>query len=370
MTGRALAIVLVFALAACQRDDAELAAPTAVKLAAVRHGGMPAGTHYSAQIIPATTIQLAFKVGGYVDAIAKQPGIDGRPRTMQEGDAVREGTVLATLRKSDFQHQLAAARAGRAQAAALAHQARVEWGRTRTLADHDAIAGAEVDSTRTQLDTAVAALSGAQARYEQAKTALVDATLASPIDGVVLARHVEQGELVAPGAVAFVVADVSSVKAQFGVPDTMVAKIALGMAESVTTDAYPDESFAGTITLIAPSADPHSRVFEVDVTIPNPEGRLKTGSVASLALGATGGHDALLVPISAIVRSPTHPDKLAVFVIDEQPGGRPRARAREVELDDYLGRDVPVKAGLRDGERIIVQGAKLVADGEPVEVLP
>jgi RND family efflux transporter MFP subunit len=303
-----------------------------------------------------TTINVAFKVGGYVERVAKVKGVDGKPRWIQEGDEVREGMQLVALRKAEFKHRLAEARAGRAQAGAAARQARTELARTSTLASRNAIAGAERDAARTQLSSTSAGYGGAQARYDEARTALADATLVSPLDGIVLKRAIGEGELVVPGTLALVVADLSSVRAQFGVPDTMLARIAVGMPETVTTDAFPGEKFAGVITMIAPSADPRSRVFQVDVTIPNADGRLRTGSTAALVLDGERGAAAPLVPISAIVRSPLHADKLAVYVV-ETHASTAIVRAREIELDDYLGRDAPVKHGLEEHESSVVQGA-------------
>jgi hypothetical protein len=111
-------------------------------------------------------------------------------------------------------------------------------------------------------------------------------------------------------------------------------------------------------------------VFEVDVTIPNADGRLKTGSVAALVLEGAGDSAAAapLVPLSAIVRSPGHPAQFAVFLVDSA-GGRTVVHARDVELGDYLGRVIPVRHGLAGGETVVVQGAGLLSDGEQVEVI-
>ena len=75
-----------------------------------------------------------------------------------------------------------------------------------------------------------------------------------------------------------------------------------------------------------------------------------------------------LIPLTAIVRAPGRPDGFAVFVVDAG-GGHPVARVRAVELGEYLGRVIPVRSGLVGGETVVVQGAGLLSDGEPVEVL-
>lgn len=364
-------LVSLAALVACRHDATPEPQPTAVKVALVEHATSAAGTHYSAQINPATRLDLSFRVGGYVDSVATVPGVDGKPRLLQEGDAVHAGMQLAAIRRTDYAQKLAEAQAAVSQAKVALDQAKLDFERTTKLAEHNAVSGAELDAARAKRDGADATLSGARARLDQAGTALSDTVLRSPLTGIVLRRSVEVGALAAPGTVAFAVADVGSVKAAFGVPDVVLPRVHLGAAMTIATEAYPGEKFEGRISLIAPSADPRSRVFEVDITIPNADGRLKPGSVAALSL--EGGGDAAtaaapLIPLSAIVRSPGHPAQFAVFVV-ESAGGRAVVHARDVELGEYLGRVIPVKRGLAGGETVVVQGAGLLSDGEPVEVI-
>lgn len=362
---RAAPALLVLA-SACHHDSIPPPRPTAVKVAVVEHAASTAGTHYSAQINPATRLDLAFKVGGYVDSVATVPGVDGKPRLLQDGDRVRAGMQLAAIRRTDYAQKLAEAQAAFAQAKVGLDQAELDYKRTQKLADTNAVAGAELDTARTRRDGAAATLSGARARLDQAQTALADTVLRSPLDGVVLKRSLEVGALAAPGTIAFSVADVGSVKAAFGVPDTVLPRVHLGAPLTITTEAFPGEKFEGRISLIAPSADPKSRVFEIDVTLGNADGRLKPGSVAALSLenAADPASTAPLIPLSAIIRSPAKPSQFAVFVVD-----RGVAHARDVELGEYLGRVIPVKRGLAGGETVVVQGAGLLSDGEPVEVI-
>jgi multidrug efflux system membrane fusion protein len=281
-----LALSLTAALAGCRDAPIDTASPTAVKVAGVALDAPLAGARYSAQILPATRVEVAFKVGGYVDAVATARGLDGARRPLQEGDQVVAGSELAALQRTDYAQRLAEARAALAQAQAGVDQATLELTRSTQLAARNAVAGAELDAARTRRDGALASLGGARARVDQAATALADTTLRAPLTGTVLKRTIEAGSLAAPGTVAFSIADVGTVKAAFGVPDTVLPRLALGAALTIASEAYPGETFPGRISLIAPSADPRSRVFEVDVTIPNADGRLKVGSVAALALAA------------------------------------------------------------------------------------
>src|SRR5689334_1503934 len=95
-------IVLMPLLTACQSKKAEKPA-VPVKVAAVELNSSGNGPRYSATIIPRTEVELAFKVGGYVDALQQVRGIDGRMRDLQEGDRISTGAVLARVRQSDYQ---------------------------------------------------------------------------------------------------------------------------------------------------------------------------------------------------------------------------------------------------------------------------
>src|SRR5262249_29947200 len=139
---------------------------------------------------------------------------------------------------------------------------------------------------------------------------------------------------------------------------------------SVTTEALPGQEFRGQISGIAPSADTKSRVFDVEVTIPNPAQALKVGMIASLLVADGVAPEQLsVVSLDAIVRSKERPDGYSVFVVEES-GDLATVRAREVSLGSVTGGDVVVTSGLAVGDRIVVTGATLVVDGDRVRVVP
>jgi len=359
---------------ACKTAPTPPSTPTAVKVAIVDRAETSGATRYSAQIAAATKVDLAFKEGGYVDTIAKAPGVDGKLRILQDGDTVRAGQQLASLRRVDYEQKLGETQSAVDQATASREQAELDFQRAEKLASSGSVSPAELDNARIRRDGARASLDGARVRLAEAQQAVADTNLRSPLDGIVVMRGVEVGALAAAGTVAFTVAEIRNVKVVFGVPDTVLPRIALGATQDITTEAYRDTRFKGRITRIDPTADPKSRVFEVEVTIPNDDGRLKTGMIAALSLAdavvATGAQP--LVPLSAIVRSPAHPGQFAVYLVEGDPGNAARgtARARDVELGDYLGSVIPVTKGLAGGERIVTMGAGLLSDGEAVQVIP
>ena len=108
---------------------------------------------------------------------------------------------------------------------------------------------------------------------------------------------------------AFVLGDVAAVKAVCGVPDSIVHRIAPGQPLTVTTEAFRGSKFTGRVTAISPSADQQSRVFDVEITIANADGRLRPGMLGSVDVGGDAAHDnesALpAVPLSAVKHLPT-----------------------------------------------------------------
>lgn len=343
-------------LSACGKQHEHVAQPTPVTVWTVANVAGENGLRYSANIRPDVQVDLAFKVSGYIDDIFQMTGADGRRRNVQEGDFIRKGTVLARVRETEYRDRATEAQAGLTKAKA-------DFNRAARLFENQSIAKADYDA-------AYAGFTSAQARYDQAAQALRDCALQAPMDGYVMRRNVEVGTLAAPGMPGFVLADTRAVKAVFGVPDMIVGQMKMGDYQTVTTEAIPGVEFRGRITRIAPSADPNSRVFEVECTIPNPDNRLKAGMIAALKIAAQASSpSAMLLPLNAIVRPRNDPKGYAVFVVAES-NGKSTARERKISLGDVVGNSIAVTAGLQGGEKVIVRGATLVVDSQEVRIIP
>jgi RND family efflux transporter MFP subunit len=326
------------------------------------------GVRYAASIEPNLRVDLAFKVGGYVEHLLEVRGADGRMREVQDGDRVARDTVLASLRQTDYTDKRNQALSQLQQAQVSVDYATQEFDRAGRLFAANSLTKVERDAAKTKLDVARAQLDGAKALVQQADTAIADTALKSPIDGTVMKRLVEVGSLAGPGTPGFVLADDRQVKVVFGAPDTLVSKLKFGSPQTVVTAAVPDREFHGRITRVAPNADPRSRVFDVEVTIPNSERLLKVGMVAALQVSEGAPAAApVVVPLTAIVRSHDDPNGYAVLVVEDRDG-RQIARFRTIHVGETFGNAIAVTDGLRVGERIIVRGATLVTDGEQVRV--
>jgi multidrug efflux system membrane fusion protein len=317
-----------------------------------------------------TQVELAFKVGGYVRAVAEATDAGGKRRLLQAGDRVRRGAVLASVRESDYQSHLAELRGMRDDTRAAVAKARLDLGRAETLREQKVIPQAELDTSRARLDSLLGAATAADARVNQAGILLGDTQIRAPLDGIVLARSVEVGALVGPGSPGFVLADTSSVKVVFGVPDQAQQSLAIGARVSVTTEAVPGRVFAGSITRLAAQADPRTRVFDAEATVENADQALKVGMVAAARLEAPGAARSAvaLLPLSAVVR-PAGREGFAVFVASAE-GASSVTRLRPVQLGDLVASRVAITGGVTPGDRVVIQGASLVADGQHVVVVP
>ncbi|MFO0724742.1 MAG: efflux RND transporter periplasmic adaptor subunit [Myxococcota bacterium] len=374
MTGSAarcsLSIILSLSvpfLGCGQKTSAKL--PPAVRVITLGKSEVTRQSRYSANILPATRVDLAFKIGGYVEFIAEVKTPDGKTRLLEEGDPVTQGMVLVRVRAGEVTEKLGEARAAGSGAAAQADIARQEFERARSLFEKGAISKSQFDGARAQYRASQANVEAAAAGAKQVRSAVSDTTLKSPIDGVVLKRMIEVGSLVGPGVPGFIVADTSSVRASFGLPDTLLGTLQLGSPIQVSVEALPGVTFSGVVSRVAPAADMATRVFEVETSIPNPRGVLKTGMVASVRLGDGGSKSELLVPLSALVRSTNKPEGFAVFLAGER-SGKQYVTLTDVELGEIHGNAVPAISGLKPDDTVVVMGAGLLSDGEEVRIIP
>lgn len=363
-------LALAALLAACDQQEPGPPPPTPVRVEAVTPHKPQETLRYSANIEPAKSVNLAFKVSGYVKEILQVSGADSQMRDIQAGDPASQGTVLAAVDPQQYDDQVKEAKSQLATANAALKKADADFKRATTLYNSQSMTAPEYDSYQKEYESAQAGVAGAKAQLNDAEVNLGYTKLKAPLTGVILQRNVEVGTLVSPESVAFVTADVSSVKAVFGVPDVRLKDVKLGDPLSVTNESYPDRSFDGKITEIAPAADSSTRVFDVQITLPNADGLLKVGMVVALALSAgPSAEPMILVPLTAVVRGPSGPAAYAVYVADKK-GQSDVARLKEVQLGEVTGNEIAVTGGLEAGDQVIVTGATLVSDGQDVKVIP
>jgi RND family efflux transporter MFP subunit len=359
---------------ACQEVKGQTEPPaTPVRVQAVAPAPVPPSLRYSATIEADRIVNIAFQSSGYVDSIMQRRGADGQWRPLQPGDRIDAGAVLARVREADYRGRLDQASSSVREIEAAHAKARLDLDRARALFAAASLTKPELDAATAAFDAREAQLASARAQASIAATALQDTAIVAPFSGVVVTRQIEVGALVNPGLVAFVIARVTPVKAIVGVPDLHVGRLAPGRALQVRSEAAPDAAFEGVILAIAPSANDQNRLFNVEISLPNTDGALRPGMVASVEIPATAAASSApsgaSVPLAAVVRSGVGSSNYGVFVVEGE-GDHRTAKAREVELGEVRGNSVVVTRGLRTGETIVVSGPGLLADGDRIRIIP
>jgi multidrug efflux system membrane fusion protein len=365
-----LALVIICAITeiGCTHAESEERPLTPVRIAQVQAISTGSETRYSANIVPDAQVDLAFKSGGYVESIRKVRGADRKMRSVDIGDWVAKGSVLAVVRQKDYTDQREQARAQLARSQADYDHAKLNFDRTSSLYSTHSATKPEFDSAKAQFENATAALNNAKSLLSEAQTALDDSYLRAPFDGWIVKRSIDVGALVGPSVAGFTLADTRNVRAVFGVPDNAMGRIKIGERQKVMTDVFP-QPFAGRVSAISPAADPKSRVYSVEVTIPNPSGLLKAGMIASLSFeGEILPSTVLAVPLAAVVRDPDSPETFAVYV-SEGTGDPLTVRSRHVQLGDAYGNMIQVLGGVKQGDHVVTSGATLIKSGEKVRVI-
>jgi RND family efflux transporter MFP subunit len=363
----ALSIIFAGCSSAPQQSDAPRATPVTVADVQEYSGGE--GVNYSASIIPYTQLPLAFKSGGYVTNILQRPGPDGKLRNLQQGDYVKKDTVVATVRQADYQHSVEQYKGQLDQAQAGQLKAQQDFARADALFKANALTQNDYDAAKAQLDSTQGVVATAQAAVAQAQQALADCELRAPMNGQILQRNVELGMLVGAGTTAFTMGDMELVKAVFGVPDTLLSSVQLKQRQGIRTETYTQEFF-GQISAISPQADQKSRTFQVEVTLPNPKGLLKSGMVATLDIGSARLRTpALVVPIESVVSASDGSKTFSIFVVTHQ-GDKDTVHRRAVQPGPAFGNMVSIVQGVSRGDRIVTNGATLLNDGQAVHVIP
>ncbi|MGI8772193.1 MAG: efflux RND transporter periplasmic adaptor subunit [Acidobacteriaceae bacterium] len=350
---------------------------------------------YSGEIRPDTEVQLAFKEPGYIAALYKVKGGDGRMRDVQVGDEIPASAVLVHLRSSDYEASFNSAVGQQHAMQGALEVSQAELDRTKanqvkadldfdraqalyaakamTRPDYDAAveqhtaATANVEAAIRQIEARQGQVNAALEQAASARINLGDTRLAAPMPGVIVEKNVEIGSLVAAGTAAFKLDDTRVVKVNFGVPDNMLGYLKLGAEVPVRLEALRDRTLTGRITEIAASANRESRVFNIEVTLPNRDRSLKVGMIANIRIERGDAQTVPVVPMTALMTAESGSTNYSVFTVKELDG-KQFAQLKSVRIGETFGKSVVIDEGLTPGERIIVNRTNQLSDGSPIRV--
>ncbi len=322
---------------------------------------------------PNRTVTVSARVGGQVTKVSRVDNrTEGRPCTRGETIVVLD-TELLQVRIDQANAQIAQYTAEIAQAAAQRDLARTERDSVKGLHAK----GAATDFTLQQAEDALTAaeagikraeagLTGANAALKAAEVDMSYAEITAPINGVLDEMMVEEGELVAPGTPVAKIVDTATVRVAIDVPQSDVRWIMLGSGNMPAVQlGFAGESggptFSGTVDYISELADLRAKTTRVEVLVKNTPRKLRSGQIVRVALRRRVLPQAIMVPLEAVIQLE---DGRAVYVVDAED----KAERRIVTLGRWRGRNVQIRSGLRAGDRLITQGHRYVAPGQPVNV--
>lgn len=260
--------------------------------------------------------------------------------TVDVGDHVSRGQVLVTLDSSTADQQRI-----------NLEQVERDYKRAVQLLEIGAGTQSSVDQLKAQLDALKA----------QYRNTMQNTVLTSPISGVVTARNYDPGDMTGAQPVLTVGQITPNVKVMINVNESDISTVKKGMSVEVKFDAFPDETFSGRITRVAPAVDTSTRTFPVEVQVSNPKGRILPGMFARVEINL-GSRDNVVVPDRAVVKQSGSSVK---FVYTYSNG---TVQYKQVELGQRLDDAYELLSGIEDGDTVVVAGQVRLVDGAKAKI--
>ena len=203
----------------------------------------------------------------------------------------------------------------------------------------------------------------AQADIEQIQARLAKCTIRAPISGVVAAKRKWTGEKTSSGAhVIATILQTETVYAEVEINEKKIGKVKIGQQAGVRADAYPDTAFEGNVHSISPTVEPTSRTVKVKVKVPNPNQLLKPGMFVRVDIFLARRGEVLMVPSAALFKDKDN--RIMVFVVVDNI-----AFLRQVQTGGRKENSVIIKAGLKEGELVVVEGQRQLKNLSSVDIM-
>lgn len=353
--GRAAAAAAL-SVAAVTADAAEAAKPdpkpalAQVRTVAAERGTIAADLIFTGDIQAQSQVNVAFRTNGKIAT-----------RLVEVGDHVRADQVLARLDPQEQRANLNNAEATLASAEALLIQAKVTFKRQETLLSSGFTTRPAYDDAEQQLRTTQAAVDSAKAALGTAQEQFSYTELKAGVDGIVLSRSFEVGQVVQSGQTVLVLAQDGPRDAVFNVFEAVLATPPDSRDVGIALQADPAVKALGTVREIAPSVDTASGTVRVKVGLAATPPAMTLGAVV-IGTGKFRPRAAIVLPWSALYRWENGP---AVWVRDPATG---TVAPRGVVIDHYGTNTIALSAGLEPGEEVVVAGIQLLRPGQAVAV--
>lgn len=372
---RALALVVAVALAAALYFFGQASTPklAVAKVAQIYPSQALALLNATGYVVPQTKADVASKATGRLEKLE-----------VREGMMVKKDQVLARIENQDLVASMNQARANvdvartnLARAEAEQREAALNLNRARMLLPKKFISQGAYDGYVARHDTSVAlvnnakaAIVAAQAAYRAAQMAVDYTLIRAPFDGIILSKHANIGDVLAPlspatqskGAVVSM-ADMSTLQVEADVSESSLLQVHVGQPCEIQLDALPDVRLRGAVNRIVPTVDRAKATVMVKVDFLDKDSRILPDMSAKVAflsreLGAEERKPVNAVPPAAIVEREGHP---AAFLVQGE-----RVKLIAVETAGRIGELTVVKRGLESGDRVVLHPPERLADGAEI----
>jgi RND family efflux transporter MFP subunit len=341
--------LLAMPLGACNERSAapvERAALVLTELVQL-HQGRAAMT-LTGEVQARFSADLSFRVSGRVLA-----------RLVDVGAHVNAGDLLARLDPAEQQADFNAATAGVAAAEAQLRVAQATFDRQNSLLSSGFTTRIAYNQAQEQLRTAQSTLESAKAELGRTREALGDTELHAGAAGVITARSLELGHVVQAAQSVFTLAQDGERDAVFDVPESIFFDDVDSGRVSLALVSGPSVIATGYVREISPAVDPKSSTVRVKVAIQNPPPAMTLGSAIAGTAGTKSAVE-ITLPWSALTATGSKP---AVWIVDPKTN---TASLKPVTVGAYEAGAVLIKQGLEPGDRVVVDGGKLLSSGQPV----
>jgi HlyD family secretion protein len=286
-----------------------------VALQRASRGEAPPATSSAVASAERRTIELVAEASGLVEpvrVVEVKSNASGEVKEVfvDTGDLVPRGTLLVEIDPRDVQSAVDQAAADLESARVRSATAEAEQGRARRLMETGLIPAQDYERTVEATAAAQASLVRARTSLRLAQEKRQDVTIRAPIEGTVIERAVEPGQIIASatsnvsgGTTLFRMADLSAMQVRAKVDEVDIGQIHAGQVARVTAEAYPGRTFAGTVTKVEPQAvvEQNVTMFPVLVRLENPDGLLRPGMNAEVQVDVARRRDVVAIPNAAVV---------------------------------------------------------------------
>lgn len=307
----------------------------AVKVVTVARKTLDSDFSSNGNFVPNQDLKLLSETSGVVTGIR-----------VKEGDRVSKGQILATIDQKYLSIDLETAEDSY-------QKIKVDQQRYESSFKTGGVTQSQVDDINLQLRNAAS-------KVEQAKRKIGDAHIKAPISGIINKKHIEVGAYLGAATALFDIVDVSQLKLNVSVNESQVVQLQTGSKVDIKVPVFPDQTFSGRVSFIAPKADA-SLNFPMEIKVDNDKGnKIRAGMYGTAVFKFEKQAESIVIPRSAFVGSV---NANQVYVLEGD-----KVRLTKVTPGAIIGESVVVLAGLNEGQSVVVTGQINLVDGATVAV--